>query len=187
MHASLVVPSLDAGDSTLFHAVNRPHEDISFRRMLEGLIAFREEFPGEYWLEVFLLAGYTAIGAEMAKLARHAERIKPDKVQLNTVARPPAEAYAVAVSRERMTELAAMFDPPAEVIAEFQDVHGHAGFAAGREEVLGMLRRRPCALEDIANGLGMHRNEVVKHLEQLEAGGRITRSWAAGKVYYRLA
>jgi len=185
--ASLVIPSLDAGDEIVFHAVNRPHEDISFGRMLEGLIAFREEFPGEYWLEVFLLAGYTAIEAEVAKLARCAERIRPDRVQLNTVARPPAQAYAVAVSAERMTELAAMFDPPAEVIAEFRDVHNHAEFAAGREEVLGMLRRRPCSLEDIANGLGMHRNEVVKYLEELEAGQRITQSWATGKAYYRLA
>jgi len=56
MDAHLVIPSLDAGQGAMFQAVNRPHESISFEQMLEGLIAFREEYYGEYWLEVFLLA-----------------------------------------------------------------------------------------------------------------------------------
>ena len=29
-------------------------------------------------------------------------------------------------------------------------------------EVLELLRRRPCTLEDVAAGLGMHRNEALK-------------------------
>ena len=68
MNADLVVPSLDAGDEAMFRAVNRPHEDISFERMLQGLIDFRHEFQGKYWLEVFLLAGHNAIAAEVVTL-----------------------------------------------------------------------------------------------------------------------
>ena len=59
-NADLVIPSLDAGDQSMFRAVNRPHEDISFERMLDGLIAFRKAFGGQYWLEIMLLAGHTA-------------------------------------------------------------------------------------------------------------------------------
>ena len=43
LEADLVVPSLDAGNERLFRIVNRPHEDIAFDRMVEGLIAFRQE------------------------------------------------------------------------------------------------------------------------------------------------
>jgi wyosine [tRNA(Phe)-imidazoG37] synthetase (radical SAM superfamily) len=57
--ADLVIPSLDAGDETMFRIVNRPHAGISFEQMLAGLIAFRRQFRGQYWLEVFVLASYS--------------------------------------------------------------------------------------------------------------------------------
>ncbi len=183
--ADLVVPSLDAGDEAVFRAVNRPHEDIAFEKMLDGLVAFRNEFNGEYWLEIMLLAGHTAAGGELERLIGCVNRIKPDRVQLNTVTRPPAESFATAVPRERMEEVAGMFDPPAEVIADFRDIHGLGEFAAGREEILNMLRRRPCSLEDICNGLGMHRNEAIKYLQELHTEKIISQSRLGGKLYWK--
>jgi len=50
MNADLVIPSLDAGDEAMFRLVNRPHEEISFEQMFSGLIDFRRDFRGEYWL-----------------------------------------------------------------------------------------------------------------------------------------
>ncbi len=58
--SQLIVPSLDAGNARMFEAVNRPHEDLSFEQMIEGLIALREEFSGDIWLDVFPLGGYAA-------------------------------------------------------------------------------------------------------------------------------
>ena len=185
LSADLVVPSLDAADAGMFRAVNRPHEDISFDQMLRGLKEFRREFPGQYWLEIFLLAGYTDSEAEVAKLAGCARMIGADRVQLNTVTRPPAEAFAVGVSLERVTELAQAFEPPAEVIVDFQKVHQRAEFAASREEVLAMLRRRPCSIGDIANGLGLHPNEVVKYVSDLKAAGMVSESRVGDTVFYR--
>ena len=184
MDAHLVVPSLDAGHSSLFQAVNRPHESISFDRMLEGLIAFREEYYGEYWLEVFLLAGHTAMDSEISKIAECVGRIKPDRVQLNTATRPTAEEYAVMVDRRRMGDLAAGFDPPAEVIADYRGVHAQSDFKAGRDSVLEMIQRRPCSLEDIADGLGMHRNEAIKYIEELDAKGLLEKRSSGGKLFY---
>jgi len=183
-HADLVVPSLDAGDDAMFQAINRPHEDIFFERMLGGLIQFRREHQGQYWLEVFLLAGHNAIQAEVRKLAECIRRIKPDRVQLNTATRPPAEDYAAPVQRHRLEELASVFSPPAEVVADYRGVHQKREFAAGREAIMGLLRRRPCSIEDIAEGLAMHRNEVVKHIEELAAQGMLDQSSSGGKRYY---
>ena len=100
--------------------------------------------------------------------------------------RPPAEDYAFAVQRQRLDELAAMFDPPAEVIADFRGIHQQSEFAAGREGVLELLRRRPCSIEDIADGLGMHRNEVVKYVEELSAEKMIEYISTADKLYYKV-
>jgi wyosine [tRNA(Phe)-imidazoG37] synthetase (radical SAM superfamily) len=184
MDAHLVIPSLDAGHASMFQAVNRPYESISFERMLEGLIAFRKDYHGEYWLEVFLLAGYTAIDSETRKIAECVSRIKPDRVQLNTATRPPAEDYAVMVGRQRLAELATRFDPPAEVIADYRGVHAQSDFKAGLDSVLEMIQRRPCSLEDIADGLGMHRNEVIKYVEELDAKGLLEKRSSGGKLFY---
>ncbi len=187
MEADLVVPSLDAGDEAMFQLVNRPHKDISFEHMLDGLIDFRREYRGKYWLEVFVIGGYTAIPSELAKVAECVARIQPDRVQLNTVTRPPAEDYALGVSPRCLAELTTLFHPRAEVIADFRGVHHQAEFVAGREDILEMLRRRPCSLEDIAGGLDMHRNEVIKYLEELRAENRLEESLVANKVYYGAA
>jgi wyosine [tRNA(Phe)-imidazoG37] synthetase (radical SAM superfamily) len=184
MDAHLVIPSLDAGHASMFQAVNRPHESISFEQMLSGLIAFREEYYGQYWLEVFLLAGHTAIDSEIRKIAECVSRIKPDRVQLNTATRPTAEDYAAMVDRRKMADLASKFDPPAEVIADYRGIHARSDFRAGRDSVLEMIQRRPCSLEDIADGLGMHRNEVIKYVEELDAKGFLEKRSSGGKIFY---
>lgn len=182
--ADLLIPSLDAGDAESFEAINRPHESIQFDEMLEGLIRCREEFPGAYWLEVFLLAGPFATDLAVDRLVGCVRRIGPDRVQVNTATRPPAEASAVRVPPERMHALARRFEPPAEVIADFRGVHARSEFRASRESVLEMLRRRPCSLEDIAAGLGLHRNEAVKFIEELDAEGTMDRQQVGQKVFY---
>jgi wyosine [tRNA(Phe)-imidazoG37] synthetase (radical SAM superfamily) len=187
MNADLVIPSLDVGDETMFQLANRPHEDVSFERMHSGLIDFRREFRGEYWLEVFVLGDYTALPAEFAKVARCVNLIRPDRIQLNTVTRPPAEQYAVGISLERLGDLASAFHLPAEVIADFRGIHRQAEFVAGREEILQMLRRRPCSVDGIAGGLDMHRNEVIKYIEELNAEGLLEESVTADKLYYKAA
>jgi len=187
MCADLVIPSLDAGSEVTFRAVNRPHERLSFETMLGGLIEFRRRFQGQYWLEVFLLAGHNATEAQVAELAGAVDWIEPDRVHLNTVARPPAEDAAAAVPARRLAELAAKFRPAGEVIADFQAVHRQSEFVPAREQILGLLRRRSCSVEDIAGGLGTHPNEVVKHLEQLTAEGLVESSQAAGVRFYRAA
>ena len=183
--ADLVIPSLDAGSNQIFQYVNRPHPDISFSKMLEGLVKFRDEYDGKYWLEVFLLAGVTTPEMEINRLKTCIKSICPDKVQVNTVTRPPAEDFAEAVPEERLEDIAARLYENAEVIADYQDVHKQQDFSARREDVLTLLKRRPCSIEDIAAGLGLHRNEVVKYVEELSIEGKIEAKHQNHQLYYK--
>jgi wyosine [tRNA(Phe)-imidazoG37] synthetase (radical SAM superfamily)/predicted Fe-Mo cluster-binding NifX family protein len=169
MEADLVLPSLDAGDAQLFRNVNRPHKDIDFEQMTEGLITFRERFHKQVWLEVFLLAGVTGIAAEVRKIAAIADRIRPDRVQLNTVSRPPAEEFASQVSEDRLKSLASFFSGKTEVIGESGVEHAGSSTPNGisDEDLLALLSRRPCTLQDVSVGLGLHINEAAKRLAAL--------------------
>lgn len=181
----LLIPSLDASDEMRFQHVNRPHGEISFDRLMEGLVASREVCRGQYWLEVFLLAGYTAIETEVRKIARYVDLIKPHRIQLNTATRPPAESFAEGVSHEHLAEFSSLFDPPAEVIADYHHVHGQTQFAASQDEILSLLQRRPCSIDGIAQGLNMHPNEVVKYVETLQAEKLVETTWTSGTCYYK--
>src|SRR4030042_2371613 len=53
--ADAVLPSLDAGNIKLYRRINRPHPEIRFTRLVDGLVAFREEYQGKLWIEVMLV------------------------------------------------------------------------------------------------------------------------------------
>jgi wyosine [tRNA(Phe)-imidazoG37] synthetase (radical SAM superfamily) len=152
--------------------------------MLSGLIRFGRRRRGEYWLEVFLVAAYTTLNDELARIRRCVQRIKPDRVQLNTVTRPPGESYALPVSEQRLRTIANTFSPPAEVVEDFRKSDQVPDLAAGREEILALVERRPCSVEDIARGLGMDANEVIKCLESLAGDDLVATTWNAGKPCY---
>ena len=187
LEADIVIPSLDAGSNHLFQYVNRPHPDISFTRMLEGLAKFRDEYEGRYWLEVFLLAGITTPEMEINRLKTCINSIQPDKVQVNTVTRPPAESFAEPVPKNQLELLTAQLYERAEVIADYRDVHKEKAFTARREDILTLRQRRPCSIEDIAAGLGLHRNEVIKYIEELSAEGKIKSKQQNQQLYYEAA
>jgi wyosine [tRNA(Phe)-imidazoG37] synthetase (radical SAM superfamily) len=185
--ADLVVPSLDAGSSELFRYVNRPHADIVFGKMLEGLVKLREEYTGQYWLEVFLLSGVTTVEAQLNMLSHCIKLIEPDKVQLNTVTRPPAEEYAEAVPRERLEKIARQIGDGAEVIAAFPHEHAADSFESNRDDILNLLKRRPCSVQDIATGLGIHVNEAAKQVDRLVSEGRVKTRRHQGVLYCETA
>jgi len=186
MAADLVLPSLDAGDEHLFRYVNRPHGDISFERMVDGIAAFTKRFRGEVWLEVLLLAGVTGIPSEVEKIAALAERIGPERVQLNTVSRPPAEEFALPLSTDQMFALKDIFPKEVEIIS--QSERGGARISASSEardaDILALLRRRPCTSADVASGLGVHVNEALKRLEALIAAGKVGTAVTGRRSFY---
>jgi len=183
--ADLVIPSLDAGSNQIFQYVNRPHSDITFSKMLEGLAKFRDEYTGKFWLEVFLLAGVTTPKMEINRLKACINSISPDKVQINTVTRPPAEAFAERVPEKQLEAVANQLYENAEVVASYDSVHKQQDFAVRREDVLTLLKRRPCSIEDIAAGLGLHRNEVVKYVEELCSEGKVEAKAQNQRLYYK--
>jgi wyosine [tRNA(Phe)-imidazoG37] synthetase (radical SAM superfamily) len=185
MRADLVVPSLDAATSEMFEYINRPHQELDFERILGGLIEFRQRFRGQIWLEIFLLEGVNTTKEELLEMKRHVEAMRPDRIQLNTVARPPAEESALKVPYEHMMRIQAFFGEHAEVIAPYGEHSMKRRIAAKTEEVLALLRRRPCTVEDIASGLSIHLNEAIKHLAILEKQKALHTFKREDKQYYQ--
>ena len=188
MEADLVLPSLDAGNDRSFRQVNRPHPSIEFEKMVEGLAEFTDRYHKPIWLEVFLLAGITDSNAEVEKIATLATRIRPERVQLNTVSRPPAEAFAHPVPAGRMEVLARLFEGKAETIAEQEAGESQplTPLSVTDQDILALLSRRPCTAQDVSMGLGLHITEAAKRLESLIQQGRLLPMRKNGDVIYSI-
>jgi wyosine [tRNA(Phe)-imidazoG37] synthetase (radical SAM superfamily) len=184
MNADLVIPSLDAGSPAVFEAMNRPAPELSFEQMRDGLIRFRQEFKKPIWLEVFFLEGINTDDQSVRDMVESAKQIRPERIQLNTATRPPAEKKALKVSQARLLEIATRFDPPAELIADYHHVHAQTDFVVQKNTLLEMLRRRPCTLDDVAGGLGLHRNEVIKYIEDLKTSGLLEVRETGDQTFY---
>jgi len=186
MGADIIIPSLDAGDEHLFQCVNRPHPEIEFDKVIDGLAEFTARFVGSVWLEVFLLAGVTGIPAEIEKLASLTRRIRPNRVQLNTVSRPPAEEFAFAISGEQMEHFRKLFSETAEVISESEQGESPSLSAGGatNRDILSLLRRRPCTVRDVSSGLGIHHEEASKHLHVLSKQGAVVSVRRNDVIFY---
>ncbi len=184
--ADVVAPSLDAGDAAVFQAVNRPNPDITIEKLVAGLEQFRKEFRGEIWLEVFLITGMNTDAEQIEKIKRLIQRIQPDKVHLNTAVRPVAEPDVRAVPREVLDRIARQIGGVCEVIGEapagLRDRHETRGEA----DVISVLKRRPCTMEDICAGLGMTRHEAAKHVGHLQGLGMLCSVQQGGITYFHI-
>ncbi|RJP94595.1 MAG: radical SAM protein [Desulfobacteraceae bacterium] len=185
-YADIVKISLSAWDQRSFEWINRPHPQLQFNELINGLKSFRAQFSGKLWMEIFIMLGINSSPEAVKKIATQIKKIQPDSVQLNTVARPPAEEFAAPIQQAKLASLAGIFEPPAEVIAEF-NANSEKHIAATEASILSMLQRRPCTTAQIVGAYGMHISEVSKYLGELMRTGQILEKRKKGDVYYAVA
>jgi wyosine [tRNA(Phe)-imidazoG37] synthetase (radical SAM superfamily) len=182
--ADFVLPSLDAITPTLFEYINRPHGSLKIEEIISGLIQFRKQYQGQIWLEILFCRGVNDGKEEIEKLKEVIERIKPDRTQLNTPVRPPAEDFVFPLTLAQMEEIRERLGDKAEIISEFIAPLGEELNSVKDTEILNLIKRRPCTPEDISEALGLRVNEVVKHLDHLTKAGAIRYRMYEHRCYY---
>ncbi|MBU4198906.1 MAG: radical SAM protein [Verrucomicrobia bacterium] len=182
--ADVVKATLSAWDQDSFAAVSRPHPDLRFDRILDGLQRFRDEYSGAIWMEVFIVPGVNSEPDQVQRIAALAQTIRPDRIQLNTTVRPPAERHVQSISPEALTKLAALFTPAGEVIARFSGgIRREAGVHP--DSIVAMLQRRPCTAGDVGHAFSLADSESERILNDLIRAGRVRAELREGERYYR--
>jgi wyosine [tRNA(Phe)-imidazoG37] synthetase (radical SAM superfamily) len=185
--ADVVAPSLDAVPARLFRAVNRPHPSLDAGRVVKGLARFRREFRGQIWLEIMLVKGVNDTPDHIRDLRTAVAAIRPDRLQLNTVVRPPAEAVARPLSARELERIRRLFGGNAEVVADFGAGRGAATKADLDEAITAMVRRRPVTAADVSAALGRPRDEVLKAAARLLGAGLAKAVRHGRKTFYEPA
>lgn len=182
--ADVVLPSLDVVSQSLFASLNRPHPSLRIEEIIKGLIEFRKEFKNKIWLEVLLVKGINDNPEEMQKLAEVIEKIGPDKVQLNTVLRPPAEEEVFALNQKELRSIQRQLPGKVEIVRKFKKVPKGGHIEKLETDIRNLLRRRPCTLSDISHALRVNSQEVMKNLTILKGRAEIKAELHNRKRYY---
>jgi len=182
--ADLAIPSLDAASQDIFERVNRPHPALHIEKIIQGLRAFREGFTGQIWLEVMLVKGINEGAEAIESLREVIPELGCDKIQLNTVIRPPSENYARPLDLEGMLKVKELLGPKCEIMSRFSRRAQKAYREDLEQRILDLVARRPVSIRDISSTLGMHENEVIKYVETLTEAGQVKAERFSGQLYY---
>ncbi len=184
--ANLVIPSLDAATEDSFKKINQPHHSVTFEKMVTGLLDFRKQYKGKIWLEIMLVKGINDSKKEVELFRAITAKGAFDKIQLNTVVRPPSDANAVPLSIDRLREIKNFLGKNCEIIPEFKREKQEESIKENKKRILELLKRRPVTLSDISTALGINRNEAIKYLDFYRKNGIVKILNFEGKIYYEI-
>lgn len=151
--ADAVLPTLDAGNAALYRRINRPHPDITFERLTDGLAAFRREYRGKLWVEVMLVRGLNDNEPALKEIAILLQNIQPDEVHINIPDRPPAEAWVEPPDEEGLLLARAILGNVARVVHPAAGTFDLRGCNSLTEAIVGIISRHPMREEDLRNVL----------------------------------
>jgi wyosine [tRNA(Phe)-imidazoG37] synthetase (radical SAM superfamily) len=182
--AYVILPTLTSTIPETFRRIHRPHPALDPMMIVDGLKRLRREFQGQLFLEVVLLAGINDNEKELEGLGECIKQIDPDKVQLNTVVRPPTDGRAMPLDRKRLEEIQVQFGDKAEIVAETPSVLTGVKTDIPVKELLEMLRRRPLRPVDISTALKLSMEDVEDMLKGLLIKGYVLQQEYSGEIYY---
>jgi wyosine [tRNA(Phe)-imidazoG37] synthetase (radical SAM superfamily) len=179
VEADAVLPSLDAGTAELYKKINRPHPDVAFEEYVGGLINFRQEYKGRYWLEVMLVHGLNDTEESLGEIAKWIEKIRPDKIHIGLPTRPPAEKWVLPPDKEGVMRATAILGEVAVVAPP-----GEGKFVLSESEsvvdaIIDIITRHPMSQEQLLRTLAdfpsKKRMEILAVLESSEKAQVIER------------
>jgi wyosine [tRNA(Phe)-imidazoG37] synthetase (radical SAM superfamily) len=178
--ADVVLPSLDGASDEVFNYIDRPHPAISLTSVVDGLKRFGKEFKGKIWLEIMVIKHINDTPEELEKFHKLLGKTDLDRIQLNTVARPPGEEIEQVMEASELETISRLFGPKCEVIGEFHRAPSGHNQGDWTQRILDVLKRRSLSLDDIRTVTGISAQEARGHLRTMEEKGWV-RSFRFGK------
>jgi len=194
----LIVAKLDAGDDETVQLINRPADKkIDVETVVDSIKKLKKTVKGTVALEVMLLHSKSRHisnieGNSFRNLLNAIVEISPDQVQLKVPFRSPSESY-IKPPRQRKIEFVA--NELSKALGKDKlwvyGLHDRRGRSVTwfchenlEEELVELLKRRPCCVDDISASLGITPLVVRRLLKKLSETRLVAAEKTKGKRYY---
>lgn len=183
--ADKVKVTLSAWDEASFRQIHRPAEGVNFKLLVKGEQAFRHEYLGELSVEVFIIDGVNSRFDDVKRIAEVVRSINPDRIDINTAVRPPAESGVRAAPEEHLQLIAEIFGDNASVTASFKK-QGFQSLEISEEALLGLIRRHPATCEQLAKEFNLPEKKMFKTLRNMVNSGMLLGEKRGSETYFYL-
>jgi wyosine [tRNA(Phe)-imidazoG37] synthetase (radical SAM superfamily) len=166
----IVKLSLDCATKECFKKIDRPNSSVEIKKIKLGIVQFSKEFENELIIEILVVDGINDKADEIEKIAEVLRVVKPNRVDLATIERPPA--YDIKpVSYEKLYKLSLILSEfnvtlPSKKRYEFKKT------ALNEDEILKTLSKRPLSVEDIEKSYDKNTKLLI---EKLSENGQIVK------------
>jgi len=191
--ADAILPTLDAGDAETYRKINRPMGELTFKRLVDGMIAFRAEYTGgKLWVEIMLIKGINDTLPALGLLAETLKQIQPDEVHINLPTRPPAEPWVAPPDDEGLLRATAILGDIAKIVTPVEGDFDLSGYENITDAIVGIVTRHPMRENQLIQTLTRWSpDEVNGTLSTLAKDGRIqiierygVRFWSVTQAHY---
>ena len=178
----IVKLSLDCVSEKCFKKIDRPIKGLHVEDIIKGIKEFRKIYDKELVLEVLVVEGINDKQSEFEALRDVLKEIKPDRIDISTVDRPPA--YDVkSVSIPRLKELASILSSLPISLAYKRD-YSEKKRDFTKDEILNMIDKRPQSFEDVNISFS---KKSIEQIDRLVEEGILYVKGVAGVNFYKLS
>lgn len=180
----IVVPSIDAVSQDIFHKINKPHKKLNLGDILKHLKIFSDNYNGKLYIEVLLVKGINDNYTELKKIADYIKGLKYEKVQLNTVFRPPAYQEAKGLTDKELLEAAILLKKEGIKVEPVQNFIKDLKIWNGKPEelIISTLKMRPCTVKDLESIFDLGED----YIKSLIASSKEIKSYLHnGEIFYK--
>lgn len=173
--------SLDSADPLTYRKIDRTLAKPDINTLVANMSEFRASFAGELVMEVLVLEGLNDSEREFELLDEAFSRIKPARIDISTLDRPPAYESARAVSETRLRELASLITAAPVFVATRKAPASMKEL--DKDEIIKLLALRPQSVADVESGFCESSKEILKTLLN---SGQVGLHSCAGVDFYKL-
>lgn len=161
----IVKLSLDCVSEKCFKKLDRQDKSVDINKIVPAMIEFSKKMKNDFVLEILFVKDLNDKEEELRLLYESILQIKPKRVDIGTIDRPPA--YKVSpVSYEFLENVA----------NQFQNINVNIVYknrpkliqTYNSDEIIATLKRRPLTKEDINNMFDEESKLILKELEKRE-------------------